>query len=473
MTPDKHTPSWSGRIPGGLAPEAWSFLHSLPHDRFLWGEDIAGTMAHVRGLEAAGVLRATEARRLLRELGRLAAQPDAAHDTDEDIHSAIERCLTERLGSVGAKVHAGRSRNDQVATALRLWTRESIARLWRSTLDLVEALAVRARETAETLAPGYTHMQRAQPVTVGHWLSAHAWAFVRDAERFAAAYRSADVSPLGAGALAGSTLGVDPQVAADALGFTRTFDNTIDAVSDRDFLLDAAHGCAVAATHLSRLAEEIVVWSSREFGFVVLPDAYSTGSSMMPQKKNPDVAELARAQAGPAVGSLVGLLVTLKGLPLAYDRDLQADKQNLRGTFDWAAMALQATTGLVTNLGFDPDRLEAAVADDTLLATDLAEELVGRGVPFREAHERVAHLAHEADRAGETLAWAVERLPQQVRPLGVEEALHVLVPRTSVGRRSTPGGPSPSSVRAQCRRLGREVRRSRRELARRVEAAQM
>lgn len=452
-------PTWAKRLPGGLAPEAWAFLHSLPHDRFLWPYDIRGTIAHVHGLEEAGVLKGSEARKLRRELDAMAAQPELISDDDEDVHSAIERVLTERLGPLGAKVHAGRSRNDQVATALRLWARDEITAVRSALAAVVGALTERAAQTVELLCPGYTHLQRAQPISVGQWLCAHAWAFVRDLDRLDAAYRTTDVSPLGAGALATSTLGISPGVAAEALGFDRMFDNAIDAVSDRDFLVDGAYACAMTLTHLSRLAEEIVLWSTAEFGFLRLPDAYATGSSMMPQKKNPDVGELARGHAGLAVGALTGLLVTLKALPLAYDRDLQTDKQHLRSVFPATRMALEATSGLVLQMGFDADRLERAAADDTLLATDLAEALVGRGVPFRRAHEQVAGLAHRATERGTSLAETFEADPDALAPLTAADVRSLLDPRRSLRRRTVRGGPSPKDVRRQIRSLNRIVER--------------
>jgi argininosuccinate lyase len=424
-------PTWAGRLPGGLASEAWDFLHSLPHDRFLWPYDVDGTRAHVSALAAAGVLTKSESTKLRRELAAVRVHPELMDEADEDVHSAIERVLTDRLGDLGAKVHAGRSRNDQVATALRLWAREQIGLVRDAVAGLVEALATRAEEHAATVMPGYTHVQRAQPVTLGHWLCAHAWSFVRDLERLGRAYASADVSPLGAGALATSTLGIDPKVAAAELGFAKTFDNSMDAVSDRDFLLDAAYACSVALTHLSRLAEEIVLWSSAEFGFVELPDAYATGSSMMPQKKNPDVAELARGTTGVAVGALAGLLVMMKSLPLAYDRDLQTDKQHVRGLFSATTGAFASMTGLLRHAVFETGRLADAASDARLMATDAAESMVREGVPFRKAHERVGNLVAEG-RAHE----AAEPTPDE-----------------AVKRRDGPGGPSPRSVRRQVRRL--------------------
>ena len=433
--PKKAKPTWAGRLPGGLAPEAWTFLHSLPYDRFLWPYDVEGTIAHVHGLEAAEVLTKTQSAKLRRELAKIRDHPELIDESDEDVHSAIERVLTQRLGDLGASVHAGRSRNDQIATALRLWAKQAISDVRTSVAALIETLAERALEHSDTLAPGYTHLQRAQPITLGHWLCAHAWSFARDLERLDLAFRSADTSPLGAGALATSTLGIDPKIAAEKLGFARTFDNSIDAVSDRDFLLDAAYACSVALVHLSRIAEEIVLWSSAEFGFMQLPDAYATGSSMMPQKKNPDVAELARGQTGAAVGALTGLLMTFKSLPLAYDRDLQVDKQLVRELFVVTTAAFRATTGLMDGVVFDTTRLSDAVSDPSLFATDAAEALVQEGVPFRTAHARVADVVKS------------DALPEDQDP------------RRSVVLRSGDGGPSAASVRNQVRRLKRMLAR--------------
>ena len=426
-------PTWAGRIPGGLAKEAWTFLHSLPHDRFLWPYDVQGTIGHVHGLEAAGVLTRQEASTLKKELRAIQRHPELISDDDEDVHSAIERLLTERLGDVGAKVHTGRSRNDQVATALRLWAKDELSDVAQAVRTLIGVVSDRADEHAATLAPGYTHLQRAQPITVGHWLCAHGFAFARDLARVDAARAGADVSPLGAGALATSTFGIDPSVAQKQLGFSDVFANSIDAVSDRDFLADGAYACSMALVHLSRLAEELILWSSSEFAFLKLPDRWATGSSMMPQKRNPDVAELARGSSGLAVGALTGLLVTLKGLPLAYDRDLQTDKQHVREVFTVTSGAFRATAGLLSAVKFDTKALADAVADPALLATDMAEDLVRGGTPFRQAHEQVAASFR--------------------RRRGVDAPKSA--PRASVQARSTDGGPSKASVGAQVRELRR------------------
>jgi argininosuccinate lyase len=309
-------------------------------------------------------------------------------DTDEDIHTAVERRLTE-ITPAGASLHAGRSRNDQVALDLRLYSRWASAQLVLAVSGVVDALAVKAREHAAWLMPGYTHLQRAQPISVGHHLLAHAEPLLRDAERVRHAYDSADEMPLGSGALAATTLPLQRERMRRELGFARLSANSIDAVADRDFLLDLIYACMCAGIHLSRLGEDVVLWASSEFGFVLLADEISTGSSLMPQKRNPDIAELLRGRTGRALGSLVALASVLKGLPLAYDRDLQEDKTALFAAVDSTLDSLSAAALLVEHLAFDRKRLEAAASDPGLLATDAAEELVRSGVPFREAHERI------------------------------------------------------------------------------------
>ncbi len=309
-------------------------------------------------------------------------------DTDEDIHTAVERRLTE-ITPAGASLHAGRSRNDQVALDLRLYSRWAAAQLVLALSGTIDALAIKARDHAAWLMPGYTHLQRAQPITVGHHLLAHAEPLLRDAERFRNAYDSADEMPLGSGALAATTLPLHRERIRRELGFARLTVNSIDAVSDRDFLLDLIYACTCAAIHLSRLGEDVVLWASSEFGFVRLADEISTGSSLMPQKKNPDIAELLRGRTGRALGSLVALASVLKGLPLAYDRDLQEDKTALFAAVDSTLDSLNAAALLVEHLAFDRKQLAAAASDPGLLATDAAEELVRSGTPFREAHGRI------------------------------------------------------------------------------------
>jgi len=344
--------------------------------------------------------------------------------TDEDIHTAIERRLTE-ITPAGASLHTGRSRNDQIALDLRLYCRVAASQLISSLSYVVEALAAKARAHATWIMPGYTHLQRAQPVTVGHHLLAHAEPLLRDAKRFRDAYGAADAMPLGSGALAGSTLPLRREVVRLELGFERLTENSIDAVSDRDFALDLIYACACASIHLSRLAEDVVLWASSEFGFVMLADEVSTGSSAMPQKKNPDIAELLRGRSGRALGSLVALATVLKGLPLAYDRDLQEDKPALFGAVDNALDSLDAAALLVQHLEFDRQVLAFAAGDASLLATDAAESLVRSGTPFRQAYEKVGRqvLEGKLDVPGDASA--------------------------SVGKRDLPGGPNPRRVAAR------------------------
>jgi argininosuccinate lyase len=363
---------WSGRVGGELAPEVWAFLRA--DDAELLPYDVAGTLIHSERLHAAGLLDDAE----LAEVRETLAGLDEADPAAEDVHSFIER----ELGEVGRKIHAGRSRNDQVAAALRLYVVDACAEADAALAAFAAAVLDRAEAEAATPMPGYTHLQRAQPVTVGHHLLAWVEMLERDRQRFAFAAAQARPSPLGAGALAGSTLPLPPP--PDAMR------NSLDAVADRDFALDYLYAAAVLFTHLSRIGEELVLWTTTEFGFARLPEEAATGSSMMPQKLNADVAELARGKAGTAIGRLTGLLATVKGLPLAYDRDLQEDKAPVFAARRDVAGALAALAVLVAGLELDRGRLAAAAADPLLLATDAAEALVRDGVPFRDAHEQVA-----------------------------------------------------------------------------------
>jgi argininosuccinate lyase len=367
--------TWKGRVEGNLDPAVWEFLRADDADLLFY--DCEATAEHARRLHAAGLLTAAELDEVETALARIAAGGDL-EPSDEDVHSAIERLL----GDVGRKIHAGRSRNDQVAAALRLYVLDACA----EARDEIDALAFVilsfAESEADTVMPGYTHLQRAQPITLGHHLLAWVEMLDRDRMRFAAAADAAAESPLGAGALAGSTLPLPAP--------PNQMRNSLDAVSDRDFALDYLYAAAVLFVHLSRIGEEIVLWASSEFGFVRLPETAATGSSMMPQKLNPDVAELVRGKAGTQLGRLVALLATLKGLPLAYDRDLQEDKPLVFATRRDVKLALRALTVLVSGLAVDRERLAAAAADPLLRATDAAEALVRDGLPFRDAHEQVA-----------------------------------------------------------------------------------
>jgi argininosuccinate lyase len=360
--------------------------------------DVAGSIAHARGLAAAGLLTAEQQAAIERGLRvvreELASGTFAFAESDEDVHTAVERRLTE-LEPDGARLHAGRSRNDQVAVDLRLYCRDACGRLAAGAAAAVVALARQAAAHADLPMPGYTHLQRAQPVTVGHHLLAHAEPLLRDGVRLRHAYEAADALPLGSGALAGSTLPLRRDVVARELGFGALTANTMDAVADRDFALDLAHACVQVGLHLSRLGEDVALWATSEFGFLVLSDRVATGSSLMPQKRNPDIAELLRGRSGRALGTYTTLATVLKGLPMTYNRDLQEDKQALFTAVDNAAECLEAARLLVEHLAFDRDRLAGALADPGLLATDTAERLVAEGTPFRHAHEQVAAQVRE------------------------------------------------------------------------------
>ncbi|MEX2100086.1 MAG: argininosuccinate lyase [Acidimicrobiia bacterium] len=441
-------PLWHGRFADGPADELMAFTESLSFDARLAVDDIAGSRAHVGMLARVGLISPEECALVLAALDRteheVTESTFAFQPTDEDIHTAIERRVTELAGAAGAKLHTGRSRNDQVATALRLFVRREGLDVARAVHALQTVLLDRALAAGDAAVPGYTHLQRAQPVLLAHHLLAHFWAFARDVDRWRDALVRADVSPLGAGALAGSSLPLDPDSVARELGFARRFDNSLDAVSDRDFVAEALFVATLGQVHLSRLGEEIVLWATEEFGFLRLADSHSTGSSMLPQKKNPDIAELARGKAGRLIGELTGLLATLKGLPLAYNRDLQEDKEPLFDALDQHRLALRAVAGLLATAEFDEARMQAAADSATSAATDIAETLVEKGVPFREAHARVGAMVRDASERGVGLEELVLTDPD----LG-PDALALLEPGAAVLRRTTPGGGGPEPVRVQ------------------------
>ncbi|MDP8974863.1 MAG: argininosuccinate lyase [Actinomycetota bacterium] len=450
---------WQGRFGTGPSPELMDFTASLAYDQRLGPDDVTASKAHVRGLRRAGILSDEEVSILVTALDRVAEELSEGNlefqTGDEDIHTAIERRVTEMAGDAGPKLHTGRSRNDQVAVALRLFTKRELARVAREVVALQQVLLERADAANDAYLPGYTHLQRAQPVLLAHHLLAHGWALARDVDRLRAGVRRADVSPLGAGALAGSSLALDPAAVADDLGFAATFDNSMDAVSDRDFVAEALFDLALLGVHLSRIGEEVVVWSSQEFSFLHLSDAHSTGSSMLPQKKNPDVAELARGKAGRLIGNVTAVLATLKALPLAYDRDLQEDKEPLFDSVDQVRRALAALSALLATATFDTARMQAAAdADASGASVDLAEWMVARGVPFRRAHHVVGALVRESSERGVPLAELVQAHPD----LGVE-AVPLLEAGTAVLRRTTPGGAGPGPVGEQLERFRRLLER--------------
>jgi argininosuccinate lyase len=439
---------WHGRLGDGTAAEVMEYSSSLHYDRELAHDDLTGSRAHVRGLGRSGLLADDEVATLLSALDDVESEMTSGSfrfaADDEDIHTSIERRVTELAGDVGAKLHTGRSRNDQVATDLRLFTKRELSRVAAEIVTFQQVLADRAGEAGDSYLPGYTHLQRAQPVLLAHHLLAHGWALSRDVDRLLSTVDRLDVSPLGAGALAGSSLPLDPDGVASDLGFRRRFENSLDAVSDRDFVAEALFDLALVGVHLSRIGEELVVWSSEEFGFAVLADDYATGSSMLPQKKNPDVAELARGKSGRLIGNLTGLLATLKGLPLAYNRDLQEDKEPLFDSLRQTHLALAAMTGLVSSVTFVTARMQEAADGEAVAAVDLAEWLVQQGMPFREAHAVVGALVRDSVERHVPLAELVAAHPA----LG-SEAVPLLEPGVAITRRTTPGGAGPAAVKVQ------------------------
>jgi argininosuccinate lyase len=445
---DGARPLWHGRFGEGPSDELMAFTVSLPFDRRLWVDDLTGSRAHVAMLARVGLLTDQELAVVQAALARVEEELGGGTftfvPTDEDIHTAIERRVTEIAGPAGAKLHTGRSRNDQVALDLRLYLQREGKEQAVRIHALQEVLLQRAMEATDTYLPGYTHLQRAQPVLLAHHLLAHFWALARDHQRWHDCLARADVSPLGAGALAGSSLPLDPLSAAHELGFAHAFENSLDAVSDRDFVAEALFTATMTQIHLSRLGEEIVLWSTEEFGFLRLNDAFATGSSMLPQKKNPDIAELARGKAGRLIGDLAGLLATLKGLPLSYNRDLQEDKEPLFDALDTCALSLAALAGLLSTAEFDDERMAAAADSPANAATDLAEHLVEQGLPFREAHAVVGTLVRQSIERGVPLEELVATDPR----LG-PDALGLLEPGRAVRRRTTPGGAGPEPVARQ------------------------
>jgi argininosuccinate lyase len=455
---------WHGRLGDGMAAAVMDYTSSLHYDRALAFDDLAGSRAHVRGLGRGGLLDDAEVAALLAALDQVGTELAAGEFTfapeDEDIHTAVERRVTEIAGDVGAKLHTGRSRNDQIATDLRLYAKRELRAMVEGILALQDVLLTRARDAGEAYLPGYTHLQRAQPVLLAHHLLAHGWALSRDVDRLLATVARLDVSPLGAGALAGSSLPLDPDGVAADLGFAGRFENSLDAVSDRDFVAEALFDLALVGVHLSRIGEELVLWTTEEFGFAVLDDGYATGSSMLPQKKNPDVAELARGKTGRLVGNLTGMLVTLKGLPLAYNRDLQEDKEPLFDSIGQSRLALAALTGLLATVRFSVDRMQEAANGSAVAAVDLAEWLVERGMPFRQAHGVVGELVHDSIERHVPLVQLVAAHPA----LG-EGAVALLEPGVAVTRRTTPGGAGPEVVSVQLQRFVERIESDRRRVA--------
>ena len=454
---------WSKRMRTPPAKAMMEFTESLSFDRLLWRDDLDGSIAHVRGLEHTGVLDEADAAKLIAALGQVGEEFSSGRFEfaagDEDIHTAIERRVTEIAGDAGAKLHTARSRNDQVATALRLYVRRRIGEVAGLVLDLGDMLRDRAARADGITLPGYTHLQRAQPVALSNQLLAHGWALARDVDRLFDTRRRADVSPLGAGALTGSSLLLDPGWVAGELGFAGRFENSLDAVADRDFVAETLFDLALLGVHLSRLGEEVVVFSTTEFGFYRLDDAWSTGSSMLPQKKNPDIAELARGKTGRLIGHLAGFLATLKGLPFAYNRDLQEDKEPLFDAFDQVSKALVAVRGLVETVRFDEEAMKKAAADPALYAVDLAEWLVERGMPFRRAHGLVGDLVRRSVEESKPLAELVVAEPALGR-----NAVPVVQPDLGATTKPKSGPAGRGDVAGQLERFAERLRADRARL---------
>jgi argininosuccinate lyase len=456
------TALWGGRFSGKPAPALSALSLSTHFDWRLARYDIRGSRAHARVLHAAGLLDDGELDDMFAALDELSADVTSGAFTpvpeDEDVHTALERGLIERAGPhLGGKLRAGRSRNDQVATLLRMWLRDAVRRVASGTLDVVDALLEQADAHPDVPMPGRTHLQHAQPVLLAHHLGAHVQALLRDVARMRDWDTRTAVSPYGSGALAGSSLGLDPAAVAAELGFDAPVENSIDGTASRDFAAEAAFVLAMLGINLSRISEEIILWATAEFGYVRLDDAYSTGSSIMPQKKNPDVAELTRGKAGRLVGNLTGLLATLKAQPLAYNRDLQEDKEPLFDSVEQLELVLPAMAGLICTLVFDTDRLAELAPAGYTLATDVAEWLVRQGVPFRSAHNAAGACVRLAESRGAGLAELSEGELNAIHPDLTSDVQRVLSVAGSIGSRNAYGGTAPERVAEQLQRARHSV----------------
>jgi argininosuccinate lyase len=449
--------AWSGRFAGRTHPLVEEFSTSLPVDKRLYAYDIAGSIAHCRMLAKQRIISRSAADRIVRALGQIRAEMDTGRfrwmPSDEDIHMAVERRLIEKIGPAGGQLHTARSRNDQVALDVRLYLRDQIDLLGADLKRLQKSLASLARRHRKAIMPGYTHLQPAQPVLFAHHLLAYIEMLERDRSRFADCRVRADVMPLGSGALAGTTFPIDPHFVARQLDFGRVSQNSMDAVGSRDVLAEFAAAGAIVGVHLSRLGEELVLWSSQEFGFIGLPDAFATGSSMMPQKKNPDVAELVRGKSGRLLGNLVALLVMQKGLPLAYNRDLQEDKGALFDTVDTLRSSLAVLTAMIPELAVHEKRMREAAEKGFTLATELADYLATRGVPFRQAHEVVGHIVRHCLESSLALADLDLADLRRFSARFGEDVFRWLTPEAAVARRRAPGGTAPENVARRLREL--------------------
>jgi argininosuccinate lyase len=460
MTQTKEKP-WQGRFSGETSKLVEEFTSSLDFDRRLYRYDIAGSVAHARMLGRQGILQQTEVDEIVAGLKAVRGEIDRGEfvfeAADEDIHMAVERRLTALVGEVGRKLHTARSRNDQVALDIRLYLRDQVEAALAALQELRRAGVKLARRYFGVIVPGYTHMQRAQPVLYSHHLLAYDEMWRRDQGRLRDCLTRFNVLPLGAAALAGTTFPIDPVYTAELLEFPAILGNSLDAVSDRDFLVEFTGAASLIMIHLSRLAEELILWSSAEFNFIAIADSYCTGSSIMPQKKNPDVAELIRGKSGRVVGHLVGLLMTLKGLPLAYNRDLQEDKEPVFDVVDTIIPCLKLMAGVLQNLEIKEDNVALALRGGFLTATDMADYLVTKGVPFRTAHSQVGRTVHYAEEQGKELAELSLAEIQQFAPLAQADLSEWLGVAQSVNRRRSHGGTAAARVAAALENVEREL----------------
>jgi argininosuccinate lyase len=446
---------WGGRFQSAADETAFQLNASIQFDRRMALQDVRGSKVWADALVGVGVLTPAENEQIQTGLAQIQTEFEvgqfAFHPTDEDIHTAVERRLTEIIGAVAGKLHTGRSRNDQVATDFRLWMLDALPQLTGAVNELQRVLVGRAETDISALMPGYTHLQRAQPILLSHWWMQFFWMLARDVERLQALQTRTATLPLGCGALAGAPFPVDREGMAEALGMGSVAQNSLDAVSNRDFAAEFLFVASMIAIHLSKLSEAMILYTSAEFRYFTLDDAYSTGSSLMPQKKNPDHFELARGKAGTIIGKLVGLLTTLKGLPSTYDKDLQEDKPPVFETMDTLLLILPVLAGALDTLTVHADRMEAAI-DPSMLATDLADYLVGKGIPFREAHHLTGEAVRIAEVAGVTLADLSLDAYQHIHPVFGPDVVDAFDVRKSVARRSATGGTAPNAVRTQIER---------------------
>ncbi|KAI8930140.1 argininosuccinate lyase [Entophlyctis helioformis] len=447
---------WGGRFTGKTDPLMDAFNASLRFDRRLWRADIRGSQAYARALAAQGLLSPAECGSLVAGLDSVAAEWAAGTfaplPSDEDIHTANERRLAELVGPVAGKLHTGRSRNDQVATDMRLWLRREATALLAHLHSLIRVAVARAAAEVDVLMPGYTHLQRAQPIRWSHFLLSHAWACHADAVRLAQLIPRINTLPLGSGALAGNPFGVDRTALAADLGFGSVMPNSLYGVSDRDFVAEFLFWASLAMVHLSRLAEDLIIYSSAEFGFVRLADAYSTGSSLMPQKKNPDSLELIRGKSGRVFGNMSGFMMTYKGLPSTYNKDLQEDKEPMFDTVDNLSGCIQIATGVLSTLSIDADKMKAGLSHD-MLATDLAEYLVRKGVPFRETHHVAGRAVRLAEETGKPIGHLTLEQMQSLHPAFEADVAGIWDYERSIEQRSAMGGTSRQAVLAQIQQL--------------------